>query len=176
MLRLNPYAIKQLGDEENTRPNGSGGTAHSAPGEFAGAAYSVMIVERTLEARRFARFRMLVHRQGGARLPLREAGHLTLLLVLVEHLDRDASYWVGARVDGLGLTGRAADRSLDFLHRFLDAGISTCNASWRDMTMLTLTRWRAPPHLCICWNIRSGEEHGFRTYESWLAEQRARKG
>src|SRR5271166_4265266 len=64
--------------------------ARLAPYELAGAADPVVIVEGSLDDPALLDLRMLVHRQGGARLPLQQAGHLALLLVLVKHLDRDA--------------------------------------------------------------------------------------
>jgi len=98
-LRLSNVASAMLEDvgltiyrEDHRTLVGMGlvGRANSAPDEFSGAAYSIMVVERALKDECLFNFGMRVHRERRARLPLEEASHLPLLFVLVKDLDGDA--------------------------------------------------------------------------------------
>src|ERR1700750_1041613 len=64
--------------------------ADSPPDKLASAADPVMVVKRSFNDITLLDRWVLVHRQCRTRLPLQEASHLALLLVLVEDLDRDA--------------------------------------------------------------------------------------
>src|SRR5215472_15303875 len=87
--------------------------AHATPNELTGAADALVIGEGSLDDVGLLDLGMLMHRQGRARLPFQEASHLTLLFVLVEHLDRDAVElrWLPSHVLGLDIHG-SADRGL----------------------------------------------------------------
>src|SRR5262249_61459275 len=85
-----------------------------APDEFSSTANAVMIVKRPLDDIALLDRGMLVHRQARPRLPFEEAGHLALVLVLVQDLDRDAGELRRLPFDVLRLdVDRAADRGLD---------------------------------------------------------------
>src|SRR5262249_44441052 len=85
-----------------------------APDKLAGAANAVMVVKRALDDVALLDRRMLVHRQARPWLPSQKAGHLALVLVLVQDLDRDAGKLRRLPFDVLRLdVNRAADRGLD---------------------------------------------------------------
>src|SRR5271167_1105475 len=65
--------------------------ADSPPHILAGAADAIMIIERAFEHKGLLNLGILVHGQRGTRRPFEQAGHLALLFVLIEDLDRDAS-------------------------------------------------------------------------------------